>query len=159
VTAVFNLLDGDLPDAEEHTGYRHRRARVALELGAELLGATLYETPPGEKLWPYHWELGCEEFLVVVSGTPTLRTPEGERLLEAGAIVSFPEGPAGAHQLRNDSAEPFRVLIGSTKGSVYTAVYPDSGKLLVESPRHGFRKLVADVPELDYWLGETGPGV
>jgi uncharacterized cupin superfamily protein len=156
VTAVFNLLDGELPDIEDRAGYRHRRARVALELGAELLGATLYETPPGEKLWPYHWELGCEEFLVVVSGTPTLRTPDGERRLEPGEIVHFPEGPVGAHQLRNDSAEPFRVLIGSTKSSVYAAVYPDSGKLLVESPKHGFRKLLADAPDVDYWLGETG---
>ena len=48
--------------------------------------------PPGEKLWPYHWELGCEEFLVVVSGTPTVRTPEGERELAPGDVVHFPEG-------------------------------------------------------------------
>jgi uncharacterized cupin superfamily protein len=154
VTAVFNLLDGELPDSEDRPGYRHGRARVALELGAELLGATLYETPPGEKLWPYHWELGCEEFLVVVSGTPTLRTPDGERRLEPGEIVDFPEGPTGAHQLWNDSAEPFRVLIGSTKSSVYAAVYPDSGKFLVESPTHGFRRLLVDAPDVDYWLGE-----
>ena len=156
---VFNLLDGPVPDTADQPGYRHRRARVALELGAELLGATLYEAPPGEKLWPYHWELGCEEFLVVVSGTPTLRTPEGERRLEAGEIVHFPKGPAGAHQLRNDSAEPFRVLIGATEVSVIVAGYPDSGKLMVGSPSHDFWKIVADSPELDYWLGETGPGV
>jgi uncharacterized cupin superfamily protein len=160
VTEVFNLLAGELPDGEEQPGYRHRRARVALELGAELLGATLYETPPGEKLWPYHWELGSEEFLVVVAGAPTLRTPEGERRLQAGDVVHFPEGPAGAHQLWNDSAEPFRVLIGSTESaSVYVAGYPDSGKLSVGAPAHGFRKMIAGEPELDYWLGETGPVV
>jgi uncharacterized cupin superfamily protein len=154
VSDVYNLLDGGLDAEEEKPGYRHRRTRVGELLGAELLGATIYETPPGEKLWPYHWELGCEEFLVVVSGTPTLRTPEGERMLGVGDLVAFPEGEAGAHQLRNDSDEPFRVVIASTKSDVYVAGYPDSGKLLIEAPAHGIRTMLRDAPELDYWDGE-----
>ena len=84
---VFNLNDGPLDGTEDRPGYRHRRTQVGAALGAELLGATVYETPPGEKLWPYHWELGCEEFLVVVSGAPTLRTPEGEQALAPGDLV------------------------------------------------------------------------
>ena len=148
---VFNLLDGVLDREEEKPGYRHRRTQVGAALGAELLGATIYETPPGEKLWPYHWELGCEEFVVVVSGTPTLRTPEGERTLTVGDVVAFPEGEAGAHQLRNDSDASFRVLIASTKSGVYAAGYPDSGKLLIDVPAHGLRKMLRDGPELEYW--------
>ncbi len=151
---VFNLHDRALDDAEEKPGYAHRRTQVGRLLGAELLGATIYETPPGEKLWPYHWELGCEEFLVVVSGAPTLRAPDGERVLSPGDIVAFPEGEAGAHQLRNDGDAPFRVLIGSTKSGVYVAGYPDSGKLLVDAPSHGKRAMLRDSPELDYWDGE-----
>jgi uncharacterized cupin superfamily protein len=151
---VFNLLDGGLDGEEEKPGYRHTRTRVGERLGAELLGATIYETPPGEKLWPYHWELGCEEFLVVVSGAPTLRTPEGERVLAPGDLVAFPEGESGAHQLRNDSEEPFRVLIASTKSDLYVVGYPDSGKVLIESPSRGLRTVVRDAPELDYWDGE-----
>lgn len=154
MSAVFNLLDGALDNEEEKPGYRHRRARVGELLRAELLGATLYETPPGEKLWPYHWELGCEEFVIVVSGTPTLRTPEGVRVLAAGDLVAFPEGEAGAHQLWNDSDEPFRVLIASTKSDLYVAVYPDSGKVLLDAPSHGLRTMLRDAPELDYWDGE-----
>ena len=148
------MLDGELDREEEKPGYRNRRTQVGARLGAELLGATIYETPPGEKLWPYHWELGCEEFLVVVSGTPTLRTPEGERVLEPGDVVAFPEGERGAHQLRNDSDASFRVLIGSTKSAVYVAGYPDSGKLLIDAPAHGIRRMLRDAPELDYWDGE-----
>jgi len=151
---VFNLLDGELEDVEERPGYRHGRTQVGRRLGAELLGATVYETPPGEKLWPYHWELGCEEFVVVVAGTPTLRTPEGERVLAPGDLVPFPEGEAGAHQLRNDSSAPFRVLIGSTKSALYVAGYPDSGKLHVTAPAHGKRAMLRDGPDLDYWDGE-----
>jgi len=151
---VFNLLDGELEGTEEQPGYLNRRTQVGKRLGAERLGATVYETPPGEKLWPYHWELGCEEFLVVVAGTPTLRTPEGERTLEPGDVVAFPEGEAGAHQLRNDSDSPFRVLIGSTKSTLNVAGYPDSGKLLIDAPAHARRNMLRDAPELDYWDGE-----
>ena len=151
---VFNLLDGGLDRVEEKPGFRNRRTSVGERLGAELLGATLYETQPGEKLWPYHWELGCEEFLVVVAGAPTLRTPEAERTLAPGDVVAFPEGEAGAHQLRNDTDAPFRVLIASTKSGVYVAGYPDSGKLLIDAPAHGRRTIVRDASELDYWDGE-----
>jgi uncharacterized cupin superfamily protein len=150
---IFNLLRGELDEAEERPGYRHRAARVGGRLGAVQLGASLYETPPGEKLWPYHWEIGCEEFLVVVSGRPTLRMPDGERALAPGDFVHFPEGEAGTHQLRNDSAEPFRVLIGSTKSPLNFAGYPDSGKVLIDTP--GRRRMLRDGGELDYWEGES----
>jgi uncharacterized cupin superfamily protein len=152
MSGVFNLLEGELDDAEEREGYRHRRRMVGRLLGGELLGATVYEVPPGEKLWPYHWELGCEEFLVVVAGRPTVRTADGERELAPGDVVHFPEGDAGAHQLLNRSGADFRVLIGSTKSSVAVAGYPDSGKLLVWG-RGRDQLVVRDAP-LDYWDGE-----
>jgi uncharacterized cupin superfamily protein len=152
MSEVFNLLDGELDDAEERPGYRHRRRMVGRLLGGELLGATVYEVPPGEKLWPYHWELGCEEFLVVVAGRPTVRTPGGERELAPGDVVHFPEGDAGAHQLLNRSDEVFRVLIGSTKSSLAVAGYPDSGKLLVSGA--GREQLVVRDDAVDYWDGE-----
>jgi uncharacterized cupin superfamily protein len=149
---IFNLFGGELDTGEERPGYRCRTARVGGKLGGELLGATLYETPPGEKLWPYHWEAGCEEFLVVVSGRPTLRTPAGERGLAPGDVVHFPEREPGTHQLRNDTDEPFRVLIASTKAPLNVCGYPDSNKLLIDLP--GRRRIVRDSPELDYWDGE-----
>ena len=54
----------------------------------------------------------------------------------------------------NDSDEPFRVLIGSTKSTLNVAGYPDSGKLLVDTQRFGRRTMLRDAPELDYWDGE-----
>ena len=47
-------------------------------------------------------------------GSPTLRSPEGERELAPGDTVLFRRGPDGAHQLRNDAGAPARVLIVST---------------------------------------------
>ena len=125
---IFNLLDGELDDGRGQAGLR---APPPLAARGGHLGATLYETPPGEKLWPYHWERGCEEFAIVVSGRPTMRTPEGERVLEPGDVVHFPEGEPGTHQFRNDTEEPVRVLLGSSKSRLYVAGYPDSGKLFV----------------------------
>jgi uncharacterized cupin superfamily protein len=150
---IFNLLHGELDEVEERPGFRHRRAGVGGRLGAMQLGASLYETPAGDKLWPYHWEIGCEEFLVVVSGRPTLRVPDGEHALAPGDFVYFPEGEAGTHQLRNDTAEPFRVLIGSTKSPLNVAGYPDSRKVLIDAP--GRRRMLRDGGELDYWEGES----
>ena len=35
----------------------------------------------------------------MLSGSPTLRGPDGERVLRAGDVVCFPVGPDGAHQV------------------------------------------------------------
>ena len=78
---VFNLFAEPEGDGEnDRDGYRHRVVAVGQRLGASLLGGSLYELPPGEKTWPYHYETGCEEWLLVVSGRPTLRGPDGERV-------------------------------------------------------------------------------
>jgi uncharacterized cupin superfamily protein len=142
-----NLRDAELEPRLDRPGFRHRRASVREALGGELIGASLYEFDPGEQLWPYHWHLNNEEWLIVVAGTPTLRTPEGERELRAGDVVGFPDGPAGAHTLCNRGESPARVAIFSTRQEG-SSVYPDSGK--VSAVDHVFR--AADA--VDYWDGE-----
>src|SRR5579871_1228343 len=87
---VFNLEAEQEWDAEnDRDGFRHRVTRVGKRLDAQRLGAGLYELPPGEKTWPYHFTYGSEEWLLVVSGRPTLRTPEGDRELTRGDVVVF----------------------------------------------------------------------
>jgi uncharacterized cupin superfamily protein len=100
-------------------------------LGGELLGASLYELPPGQATWPYHWHWGNEELLIVVAGKPTLRTPDGERDLQAADVVLFRRGPEGAHAVSNRGHAPARVLIVSTMIHPEIGEYPDSGKILV----------------------------
>lgn len=127
---VFNLYDGELDEERnEPERFRWRAAILGPKLGATLLGATLYELQPGERSFPYHYEWGCEEWLIVVAGTPTLRTPEGERELAAGDTVCFGEGPDGAHLVSNRSDRAVRVLILSNKARPAIAVYPDSDKI------------------------------
>ena len=104
---VFNLFREHEWDAEnDRDGFRHLRTAIGDRLGARMLGASLYKLPPGERTWPYHYEEGCEEWLIVVSGRPNLRSPEGERQLNVGDVAVFPEGPEGAHQVINRSDQP-----------------------------------------------------
>ena len=84
-------------------------------LDAARLGMTVYELPPGEAVCPYHFHWGDEEWLIVVAGTPTLRTPEGETALDAGDVVLLPVGPAGAHRVDNAGDETVRVALASRR--------------------------------------------
>src|SRR5439155_27077068 len=97
----------------ERDGYRWRGARVGDALEAERIGASLYELGEGERTFPYHFHHGVEEWLLVVDGSPVVRTPDGERTLRRGDVVCFPSGPAGAHLVRG----PGRVVIFSANRS------------------------------------------
>jgi uncharacterized cupin superfamily protein len=152
---IFNLFgEQDWDDENDREGFRHRATAIGKRLGAELLGGSLYEVPPGERTWPYHYELGCEEWLIAVSGRPTLRGPDGERELEPGDVAVFPEGPAGAHQVLNHSKEPCRVLILSSKSPVAIVHYPDSAKVGLWTDSDGYQAMLRSEPDLDYWEGE-----
>ena len=153
---VFNVEGEQDWDAEnDREGFRHRATRVGERLGARALGAGLYELPPGEKTWPYHYTYGMEEWLLVISGSPTLRAPEGERELSRGDVVVFREGPEGAHQVINRSDEPVRVLILSSESSLAVVHYLDSGKVGYRSRSDGQGVLLPREPEVDYWEGEA----
>jgi uncharacterized cupin superfamily protein len=152
---VHNLFaEQDWDGENERDGYRHRVTAVGQRLGASLLGGSLYELPPGEKTWPYHYEIGCEEWVVAISGRPTLRGPDGEQELEPGDVAVFPEGPAGAHQVINRSGEPCRVLFLSSKSPLAIVHYPDSGKVGLWSQGEGYQAMLRTEPKLDYWEGE-----
>jgi uncharacterized cupin superfamily protein len=108
-------------------GFRRNSSRVGAALGAARTGLSVYELPPGQAIGPYHYEEPEEEWLLVVSGTPTLRHPGGQEQLEPWDLVFFPSGPAGAHLVRNNSESTARVAMFSSKsGATGAVVYPDS---------------------------------
>jgi uncharacterized cupin superfamily protein len=115
-------------DDEDPAGYRAGAARVGKAAGGEALNVKLYELPPGEALCPYHYEYE-EEWLLVLEGEPTLRTPAGEDRLSKGDLVCFPPGPDGAHKLTNEGDRPARVLMFSSAREPAVAVYPDGDKI------------------------------
>jgi uncharacterized cupin superfamily protein len=152
---VFNLFDDELPAREDaQPGFGGGRAMLRPLLGGSSVGVSVYELPPGERLWPYHYELNREEWLLVVAGEPTLREPGGERRLRAGDVVCFPVGPEGSHALRNEAGEPVRVVVlAEYSQGAYTTVQPDSDKILVRSVEG--RRIIRGSPQLDYWDGEA----
>jgi uncharacterized cupin superfamily protein len=148
------------PDEEYPAGYAGRGAQVGRQAGGERLGASVYEVPPGNSTCPYHWHAANEELLIVLSGTPTLRTPDGERRLAEGEVVAFPVGDQGAHKVTNDSDAPIRVLIVSEMNYPEIAVYPDSEKVLARqqppgTPATGLREMFRLGEGVDYWDGEV----
>jgi uncharacterized cupin superfamily protein len=154
MTEVVNLFGDDWSDEETRPGFVHRELAVAKRLGAELLGATLYELEPGQAICPYHYHHGEEELALVVSGRVLLRTPAGEAPLEPGCAEVFLQGPAGAHSIRNVGDEPARVIVFSANSDVGVSVYPDSAKVGAwAAGTRGWLAREADA-HVGYWEGE-----
>ncbi|HEV2786334.1 MAG TPA: cupin domain-containing protein [Solirubrobacteraceae bacterium] len=142
------------PDDPE--GFRSGMHRLGPQLGAAQTGASVYELPPGQALCPYHYEYGEEEWLLVLSGTPTVRVPDGSHQLGAGDLVFFPRGADGAHQVRNETDDPVRVLMWSTVITPTATVYPDSGKVAIWTGNREDDVIVTRSSAVDYWHGEAG---
>lgn len=151
---VVNLFADEWDEESEHGGFRSRETVLGNRLGAERIGGTLYEVDPGKKLWPYHLHYANEEWLLVVRGRPTLRTPEGERELVEGDVVAFRRGPEGAHQVINGSDGPVRVLMLSTKVMPEIVEYPDSGKVGTRDAAGERIFLTRAGTPVEYWNGE-----
>lgn len=108
-------------------GGAHSRNIVA----GDLIGASIYELPPGATGGLYHFHHGNEEMIVVLKGTVTLRTPAGERDLPEGSVAHFPRGAIGAHQTINRTNKPTRHLIVGNNNSPDAVEYPDNGQVSV----------------------------
>lgn len=161
----MNVLGDDWDAEQSRPGFAWKRMRLGRRLGGELLGASVYELPPGQSAWPYHLHHANEELLLVLEGTPTLRDPDGERELAPGDTALFRRGHEGAHQVTNRSGRPARILVVSTMVAPEIGEYPDSGKLglfvgAAPGGAAGERVLEGFVrPEwVDYWDGEAPPG-
>jgi uncharacterized cupin superfamily protein len=141
-------------DPEDPPGYRAGMDRFGPKIGAEKIGASVYELPPGEALCPYHYE-SDEEWLLVLEGDVTVRHPEGVDVLSPGDVTAFPVGPQGAHKVSNASDETVRVVMLSTKEDPAYAIYPDSNKIGIHTGRPEEHTLVRMGENLDYYDGET----
>ena len=127
-----NILSVELDEPLDEAGFRHVATSVGLRLGAQRMGASVYQAEAGLPIWPYHYHHGIEEWLYVIAGAPVLREPAGERILTPGDLVCFPSGHLGAHTLKG----PGRLVIFATGHDVepYMSVYPDSDKGFSSAP-------------------------
>ena len=151
---VQNLLSLALDESSGNPpGHQFAASSLSRRFGAAATGMGVYELPPGNSSWPYHFETTEEEWLIVIEGELTLRTPEGESVLRAGDVACFPAGAAGGHALRNHSDAPVRYAMPSAEARYGGAtIYPDSGKFQVTGPGFNHRGRLGE--PIDYWDGE-----
>jgi uncharacterized cupin superfamily protein len=150
----FNLYGDEWDETRDREGWRIKEAFVAHHIGGALIGASMSEVEPGSKLWPYHTHHANEEWVVVLRGEPTLRTPDGEHVLKEGDVVAFPRGKDGAHQIINRTDTPVRVLMLSSMVGPDIVDYIDSGKVYATDLAGEPIMFSRPGPTLDYWEGE-----
>jgi uncharacterized cupin superfamily protein len=151
----LNLFDVETEgDEKDPEGYKARAAKLGERVRGEAIGATVYDLDPGQSVCPYHYEIGEEEWLLVLAGTPTLRDENDDDFeLKQWDLIFFADGEEGAHKVTNKTEEPVRIVMLSTRSSPALAFYPDSGKVgvfVTGTPGKLFR---LDT-EVDYWDGE-----
>jgi uncharacterized cupin superfamily protein len=155
-----NLRQPQFDEPRSHPGFACRRARLGHQLGTTRVCLSLWELPPGEAAYPYHFHLGEEEVLIVLEGSPHLRTPDGWSVLPEGEVVAFPVGADGAHQLDNRTQDTVRFLAVSTHGMPEITVYPDEDKVGLGErlPRGGgLRAFFRAGDAVDYHEGVVAP--
>ena len=132
------VWDVDMPDLGR------RVMRLAERVGSSELGASLYEIDPGGAISPLHIHYANAELLVVLSGHPQLHMNDESRMLEPGAVVAFPRGPAGAHRIANQGAEPARVIVVSTMNRPEVTELVSTGTLMVSASGETRKVFTAD---------------
>jgi uncharacterized cupin superfamily protein len=153
---VFNINEPQFEyDDSDPEPYRAGMDRFGAKLGASQLGGSVYELPPGQSVCPYHYEYAEEEWLLILTGTATVRHPGGSVKLGPGDVVCFPTGPEGAHKVTNEGGETIRVLMISTVKWPAVTVYPDSDKIGAFAAPGGERILVRRSDNRDYYDGEV----
>lgn len=142
---AFELRQSPIPEFCWHTS-----EKLSELVNAKHVKFDIRSLDPDKYSYPYHFHRNAEEIFVILSGSVTLRTPDGYKELSRGDIVFFETGPSGAHQLYNHTQEPCRFLDIRTELSFDVCEYPDSGKINILP----FQDIYEKASNVDYYKGE-----
>jgi hypothetical protein len=142
---------------------------VGEAIGSNRIGGTVYELPPGESAWPYHYEVGDEEWLLVLDGRVSRAHAGGEGGSSAPATSSA-SSRVPRERTRwstRDDRDGARPHAAQTRRWPAVAVYPDSQKVGVfgDDPGradHGpprERRPTTGTVSADAWGGARAAGV
>lgn len=139
-----------------------RRKALGQAAGGEKLGASLYEIPPGGRLYTYHYHCANEEAMYVLEGQGKVRLPDGEHPIGPGDFLALRVGPEGAHIVMAGPENPLRLIVVSTMIEPEVNGYPDSNKVGIfagSAPGGDKSKRTLDLflrsdDPVDYWYGE-----
>jgi uncharacterized cupin superfamily protein len=126
-------------------------SRIKEGINPENLNFDLRQLNPGQYSAPYHSHRYAEELFMIISGSATLRTPNGLEIVNSGDLMFFEKGETGAHQLYNHTTEACVYLDIRTYIGYDVAEYPDSNKILIAPSFEIFDK----GSQAGYFDGET----
>lgn len=110
------------------------------KVNSENLNFDLRLLNPGQYSAPYHFHQYAEELFMIISGSATLRTPNGLEVVDSGDLMFFEKGTTGAHQLYNHTEEPCTYLDIRTFIGFDICEYPDSNKIFLAPSYDIFNK-------------------
>lgn len=125
-------------------------SRINKGLNPENLNFDFRQLNPDKYSAPYHFHRFAEELFMIISGSATLRTPNGLEIVNSGDLIFFEKGETGAHQLYNHTTETCVFLDIRTYLGYDIAEYPDSDKILLAPSFEIFNK----DSQADYFDGE-----
>jgi uncharacterized cupin superfamily protein len=125
-------------------------SRTIKGINPQYLNFDLRQLNPGQFSAPYHFHRYAEELFMIVSGTATLRTPNGTEIVSDGDLIFFETGETGSHQLYNHTSEACVFLDVRTFIGFDLCEYPDSNKILIAPSKDVYKK----DSQVNYFEGE-----
>jgi uncharacterized cupin superfamily protein len=126
-------------------------SRINKGVNPENLNFDLRQLNPDQYSAPFHFHRYAEELFLIISGSATLRTPNGLEIVNCGDLIFFEKGETGAHQLYNHTTEPCVYIDVRTYIGYDVVEYPDSDKILIAPSFEIFNK----GSQASYFDGET----
>lgn len=126
-------------------------SRLKKGINPKYLNFDIRQLNPGEYNAPYHFHRFAEELFFILTGTVTLRTPNGLEIVNVGDLIFFESGASGAHQIYNHADEPCTYLDMRSYMGYDVCEYPDSDKIIIVPEAEIFRK----GEQVPYFEGET----
>jgi uncharacterized cupin superfamily protein len=162
--AHLSEIQLDKVAAPEGSAFAGMRQRVGSQIGAQKLGYSFFNVPPGKAAFPYHTHSGNEEMIYIIDGEAILRLGKEELAVTAGTVIACPPGAECPHQLINTSNNELRYLVVSTMDFPDICEYPDSNKIgayatAAVGGQVGLRALYVKDRNVNYYEGEDGKEV
>ena len=126
-------------------------SRAKNGINPQNLNFDLRQLNPDQYSAPYHFHRYAEELFMIISGSATLRTPNGLQIVNSGDMIFFELGETGAHQLYNHTTDNCTFLDIRTYIGFDVCEYPDSNKLFIAPSYEIFKK----DSQVSYFEGEV----
>ena len=121
------------PNGEHKYSYEWERSDISKPFAQKWgkLEVFFYTLQPGKTNSPYHYHVANEDMYYIISGSGTLKTPDGEKKVCEGDVIIMPAHKNGAHNITNTSCEPLVYISVQTVNSPDLVVHPESEKFVV----------------------------